>query len=210
MSFPSNACSNPPSSISLAPSHSPPTCTPPEASSPSIFVELLLVFIVESETVIGTVSSSVRSIIIEVEEEVEEEVVEEVATVMSEDLLLSIFRALEGRADRRREGGTGLESMLSVGLAVQATRSLRSDANKQYGMPDRMLLVVDVFDPVAFISSTVRGEEDGGTGGKKVSTNDSGTLAEEDADVAASAPAPSFSFFFLVPLEFTSLLLILN
>ena len=209
MSFPSNACSNPPSSISLAPSHSPPTCTPPEASSPSIFVELLAV-IVESEIVIGTISSSVRSIIIEVEKEVEEEVVEEVATVMSEDLLLSLFRALEGRADRRREGGTGLESMLSVGLAVQATRSLRSDANKQYGMPDRMLLVVDVFDPVAFISSTVRGEEDGGTGGKKVSTNDSGTLAEEDADVAASAPAPSFSFFFLVPLEFTSLLLILN
>lgn len=208
MSFPSNACSNPPSSISLAPSHSPPTCTPPEASSPSIFVELLAV-IVESEIVIGTISSSVRSIIIEVEKEVEEEVVEEVATVMSEDLLLSLFRALEGRADRRREGGTGLESMLSVGLAVQATRSLRSDANKQYGMPDRMLLVVDVFDPVAFISSTVRGEEDGGTGGKKVSTNDSGTLAEEDADVAASAPAPSFSFFFLVPLEFTSLLLIL-
>jgi hypothetical protein len=204
ISFPNSACSNPPSTISLAPSHSPPT--PPPYHSPSCN---LLPLLIRPEAAFAT-SASVRSIIIEVEDEVEEAV----AVAGSEaDLLMSLFVPLEGTAERRREGGTGFESVLSGSLAVQAMRSFRSDANKQYGMPDRMLLVFAVLVPIALVSSTVRGEEEGGAGGKKVSMKDSVTQAEEveedDDDEATSAPAPSFSFLLFAPLEFASDRLIL-
>jgi hypothetical protein len=142
-------------------------------------------------------SASVRSIVFEVEEEVEVEVA----------VAVSLFTPLEGTAERRRAGGTGFESVLSIGLAVQAIRSLRSDANKQYGIPDRILLMVAVLDPLALVSSTVRGDEDGGAGGKKVSMKDSVTQAEEEEeedDEAPGAPAPSLSFLFFAPLEFAS------
>ena len=84
----------------------------------------------------------------------------------------------------------------------------------QNGMSDRMLLMVDALLLLALVSSRVRGEEEvGRTGGRKVSMNDSVTIADEEAAVTvpvSAAPVdPSFSFFLFPPLVAASGLLML-